>query len=154
MAQIAFNEDTNDFAPVYKLEKQGADDTESMANTTAPATPMSNPTSSPQLAPFSPQLAPSDLIQEPSFQPLMGASADHRKRPAGHGMPIMGNGDAYRYHDRHGAIRYASPGYVMDITAPAHAYHAAPGAGQGTRLNEPCRVPCRHYGRDGKVVYR
>lgn len=139
---MTFNEDTNDLAPVYKLKQQVADDTESMANTTAPATPMSHPTSSPQLA-------PSHLIQEPSFQPLMGTSANHRKSPAGHG-----NGDAYRYHDRHGASRYASPGYVMDISVPVHVNHAATGAGQGTCLNEMCRMPCRHYGRDGRAVYR
>lgn len=150
-AQITSKEDMNDFAPLYKLKSKSFDDTESMANTTAPATPMSNPTSSPQLT-------PSNFIQDPSFQPLMEHTEEYflfenpaSKRPAGHG-----NGDAYRYHDKHGALRYAShyasAGYVMDTTAPVHAIHV--GAGGGSRLDGPCRMPCRHYGRDGSVVYR
>merc|ERR1712118_169030 len=71
-----------------KIGHKGNDDTESMANTTAPTTPMTGPGSSP---PSTPMIGPAclALIEE--------ISDNHRACPEG----------AQRYRDRNGAIRYA-----------------------------------------------
>jgi len=151
MAGIAFDKDMNDSALGPKFAEKGADDTESMVSTAA-NTPMSNPTSSPLLSPAMASLSRATSIQE---EPLSLIETSCKQHPEG----------THRYYDRNGAIRYryAAGGYEMDNPnslkismqpnpAPMDLHTGTyPGpAGHGGAI----RQPCRHYGRDGRVVCR
>eukprot|EP00746_Dinoflagellata_sp_MGD_P011283 gnl/MRDRNA2_/MRDRNA2_123603_c0_seq1.p1 gnl/MRDRNA2_/MRDRNA2_123603_c0~~gnl/MRDRNA2_/MRDRNA2_123603_c0_seq1.p1 ORF type:complete len:180 (+),score=26.70 gnl/MRDRNA2_/MRDRNA2_123603_c0_seq1:103-642(+) len=148
-----------------KWADEGADSAESMANTTAPPTPLSAPTSSPPLMPLSRSVSDESSCQ---LQPLIGDSAVPTF-PAG-----PGSGHMCRFHDRHGVMRYTLAGYaadslagyyVADSASQEHSCHDTSGVGEGTcldgalRIGGTCldgalRIPCRRYGRDGRMVCR
>lgn len=155
-----------------QMADEGADGADSMANTTAPATPLSVPTSSPPLMPLSRSVSDESSCQ---LQPLVGDSVVPTF-PAG-----PGSDDMCRFRDRHGVMRYtvgyvhggwlagyaadSLAGYVADSESQEHSSHGTPGVGGGTcldgalRIGGTCldgaiRIPCRRYGRDGRMVCR
>jgi len=140
------NEDANGskMEIAKQMQEKGADGAESTANTTAPPTPLSVPTSSPALMPLS-----RTVSDQSSCEGLVDEGASDRlKFPAGHG-----SGDTYRFRDRHGALRYTA-GYATDAASQEKSCHGMAGAGRGACLDGARRVPCRRYGRDGRMACR
>eukprot|EP00746_Dinoflagellata_sp_MGD_P166419 gnl/MRDRNA2_/MRDRNA2_96281_c0_seq1.p1 gnl/MRDRNA2_/MRDRNA2_96281_c0~~gnl/MRDRNA2_/MRDRNA2_96281_c0_seq1.p1 ORF type:complete len:160 (-),score=29.18 gnl/MRDRNA2_/MRDRNA2_96281_c0_seq1:439-918(-) len=130
-------------------DQTGNDGAESVANTTAPPTPLSVATSSPALMPLSRSGSDDSSVSVLSPPIEADGASVPPKCPAGHG-----NGDTYRFRDRHGAMRYTTAGYATDAASQERSCYDAAGVGRGTRLEGACRIPCRRYGRDGRMAYR